>query len=263
MDRTNKHIISKEDLDGARAEPLFVQLKTLIQNWISSGEFSPNERIFSERELSEMYHISRQTVRQAINELVLRGILFRQPGKGTYVAQDKVNADLVHVGSFINMLRGKGKSIQTEIIIHNEVVSPPFARELLQLAEGEIVEYLVRVRYLDNDPVAIHKSYLHPDICTADEISNIDKNCSLSNYINSISGLVVLGSEETLEPTIANSYEAELLGIKKGAPLQLIEGRLFVQNHKPIECHKSLYRGDKFRFNLNGRSGLLGNTENE
>ena len=57
--------------------PLYSQLKNLIVEKIENGEYAEGSKIPSEEELCELYKISRPTIRQAINELVSNGYLFR------------------------------------------------------------------------------------------------------------------------------------------------------------------------------------------
>ena len=79
-------------LDKASAKPLYVQMEELFWGKLDSGEWSPGALIPSENELSHMYGISRTTVRNVITKLVQEEVLFRIPGKGTYVAEPKIVA---------------------------------------------------------------------------------------------------------------------------------------------------------------------------
>jgi GntR family transcriptional regulator len=239
-------------IDRNSPEPLFVQLKNMLIARIESGELQPHERIHSERELGEMYNISRQTVRLGINELVLQGLLYRQPGKGTYVAPQKVTQDLLKVTSFTQLILDWGRTTSAEVLSCAEVPVPPFAQQLLQVdKQARVIEY-TRLRLVDDQPAAIHRSYI-PYPLGVDLLNCEGPAISLVDFLNRRNGLRITHSEETMEPTIADPYEAETLQVKKGAPLQLIRGRLLSEEDWPVECHKSLYRGDKFQFAFEGR----------
>jgi GntR family transcriptional regulator, arabinose operon transcriptional repressor len=71
--------------------PKYMQLKQEIISWIHSGKFKPEEKLPSEHEMSELFGFSRQTVRQAIGELVQEGWLERAQGKGTFVSKTPSN----------------------------------------------------------------------------------------------------------------------------------------------------------------------------
>lgn len=242
----------KPVIDRNSPEPLFVQLKNLLLTRIESGDLQPNDRIPSERELSDRYEISRQTVRLSINELVLQGLLYRQPGKGTYVAPQKVTQDLLHVTSFTQLILDWGRTTSAEILSCAKVAVPPFARQLLKLDQGAVVIEYVRVRIVDDQPAAIHRSYI-PYYLGAPLLGREGPAVSLLDFLNHQTGIRITHSEEKMEPTVADVYEAETLKVKVGAPLQLIRGRLLSEEDRPVECHKSLYRGDKFQFSFEGR----------
>lgn len=66
--------------------PKYVQIKNQIISQILKGTYSPGQKIESESQLMERFHVSRHTIRQAIGELVLKGWLYRIQGGGTYVS---------------------------------------------------------------------------------------------------------------------------------------------------------------------------------
>lgn len=78
--------------------PLYQQLMEDIKTSLAEGKYMPDEKIPSEPELSELYHVSRITVRRAIEELCTEGYLVKKQGKGTYVSQPKVMRKIAQNG---------------------------------------------------------------------------------------------------------------------------------------------------------------------
>jgi GntR family transcriptional regulator, arabinose operon transcriptional repressor len=75
-----------QELDkGTEAEAIYVQLLTYFRERILDGSFSVGSRLPTEVEIARQHHISRGTVRQALNILVNEGFLERIPGRGTFV----------------------------------------------------------------------------------------------------------------------------------------------------------------------------------
>ena len=95
-------------LDKASAKPLYVQMEELFWGKLDSGEWSPGALIPSENELSHMYGISRTTVRNVITKLVQEEVLFRIPGKGTYVAEPKIVAQSLSYAGIREQLEKMG-----------------------------------------------------------------------------------------------------------------------------------------------------------
>ena len=85
--------------------PIYYQIETEIKKLAETKDLKPGDLIPSEREFAEKYEVSRMTVRQAINNLVNEGILIRQRGKGTFIAEPKIEQPLQGLTSFSEDMR--------------------------------------------------------------------------------------------------------------------------------------------------------------
>lgn len=65
----------------------YIMVINKIKEWIQTGKVKPGDKIYSENELSKMFQVSRHTIRQAIGELVHEGLLYREQGAGTFIAE--------------------------------------------------------------------------------------------------------------------------------------------------------------------------------
>lgn len=72
--------------------PLYMQVQRFIQNRIEQGELQPHERIPTEKELMDQFQVSRITVVNALASLVKEGIIYRVPGRGSFVAEPQSTA---------------------------------------------------------------------------------------------------------------------------------------------------------------------------
>lgn len=70
-----------------RRQPLYGQIKELLLRRVAEGEWQENEALPSEWELAGELAVSQGTVRKALTELVSAGLLYRQQGRGTFVAE--------------------------------------------------------------------------------------------------------------------------------------------------------------------------------
>ena len=89
--------------DNTISTPLFQQLAATLRAAIDAGEYPPGSRLPTENELCERYSVSRVTVRKALDELSQGEFLVRKPGKGTFVAEKKIQRKLDGVLSYTNM----------------------------------------------------------------------------------------------------------------------------------------------------------------
>ncbi|MDN7242892.1 GntR family transcriptional regulator [Planococcus sp. N028] len=240
---------TEKKIDKEGVVPIYYQLKTMIKEQVEGGRWKPDDMIPSERELSEKYKISRATVRQAINELVQEGILYRKRGMGTYVAKPKINQGLTKLTSFTSDMQRRGHKPGSKVL-HMKVVPPSKkAAEALMLdAEDEVVE-LFRLRLADDEPMAIEKTFL-PLEKVSPLLNDSLENKSLYAELKEKCNLDLVQATQTIEISYPDQTEAQFLGIRENEPVLLIERTTFLENSIPIEYVCSLYRADRYKFTI-------------
>ena len=122
-------------LDPHSPKPLHTQLEEIIRGNIMNGDWSENSRIPSENELSREYGLSRMTVRSVILRLAQEGLLYRVPGKGTFVSVNKLMPD-----GLKKMVVGHSKDMDTEGVYGHEMDGDrEAAAEYIQAAFDRII----------------------------------------------------------------------------------------------------------------------------
>ncbi|MBP8997015.1 MAG: GntR family transcriptional regulator [Anaerolineaceae bacterium] len=235
-------------IDPFTAVPKYFQLASILRQKIEDGEWAPRSAIPSERQLEGLYHLSRTTIREAIDHLVQQGYLYREHGRGTFVSPQKLQKGWMELTSFSEDLIKRGMQ-PGQIILNLETLVPsPKILQRLELAPGSPVTRIERVRLGNDKPIGLQTSYLAlPDgqTITYEELENIG---SLYRILSERFHLYPTEADETLEVTVASPEEACLLEVTAGAPLLLSERVMFSQERRPIEFVKILYRGDKYRY---------------
>lgn len=82
------------------ALPRYREIARELKEQIEEEVYQEHQPIPSEPELAKLYEVSRMTARQAINELVYEGVLYRIKGKGTYVNHQKYEKSIHGLTSF-------------------------------------------------------------------------------------------------------------------------------------------------------------------
>ncbi|MCX7708778.1 MAG: GntR family transcriptional regulator [Clostridia bacterium] len=228
--------------------PLYYQLKKILFEYISEHHQDVEVPIPTEIELSNHFDISRPTVRQAINELVVEGYLYRVKGKGTFIAKPKINQDfLLKLESFNTEMKEKGFTPSTRILSVEVVRSDEAVSKALKINEGSNVIQLSRLRFADSEPIVYVVTYLPYDKCSNITSMNLAEG-SLYEILKQEYHLDVASVTRNLEAVLAGEYEANLLGIEKGAPIQFIESIAQLSDGTPIEYSLARYRGDRNKF---------------
>lgn len=233
-------------LNSQSPVPLYLQIEAALRDSIDSGELEPLDRVMSEIELSDHFGVSRMTARKAVDRLVAEGLLFRQPGKGTFVAKAKISHGLSTQLSFSAAMERLGLTHQTRVLQASIVGAPSHVARPLQLLEGDDVLFLRRLRLVDGEPAALHVAYLPAEY---KKILDMDLTTSLTKLMSSV-GAGVTQARDKVEAISADPEDADLLGVSPGAPLLLISGVALTSSLKAVRYTEGFYRGDMFRFSL-------------
>jgi GntR family transcriptional regulator len=229
--------------------PLYYQLSEQLRERIESGALAPGERIPSVQELSALHSISAMTAQKAIAELARRGLVEIRRGVGTFVAPAKVTFDLQTLSSFSEDAASHGMAPHGQLLTHALEKPPERVAARLELAPDERAVHVARLRFCDNTPAAIEESYLSARLCPGLEREDVVSQ-SLYTLLESRYRLKLDHATQTLEAVRATAYEAHLLHIPVQAPVALLRGVTYLVDGRPIELFKAIYRGDRFRFEL-------------
>ena len=227
--------------------PYHYQLRELLRGEIVAGRWRVNERLPSERELCEASDLSRTTVREAIDALVYEGLLRREKGRGTFVAEPKMVESIQWGSPFSGSMAEQGIPIRTKVL-RLEVATPPYVvAQELRLASDAPVIVLDRVRSAFNEPILVSTSYVPQKLCPTLVYDDLTQN-SLYELLGEKYDLNIAKAKRYMEAVAANELEAKLLNIEPGTPLMLIESTVYLEDDTPLEYFKSRHRGDRTRF---------------
>ncbi|SES11767.1 GntR family transcriptional regulator [Salipaludibacillus aurantiacus] len=230
------------------AVPLYQQLKEIIKDKIENGVYEVGEKIETEKELQEIYELSRITVRQALNELVNEGYLHRQRGKGTVVLGQKLfHEQVLQVKSFTEEMNERGYKTGTSYIDVSQVKASAEVARNLALDEGDDVIQLIRVRTANGIPIVVFDTYL--SMKTGIKMADLETISSLYDFLTA-KGINIHYVDECFEVVTADKRLASFLDVKSGFPLMLRTRQTYSTDHFPIEYTKAYYHSKLYRFNL-------------
>ncbi|MEK4173755.1 MULTISPECIES: GntR family transcriptional regulator [Lysinibacillus] len=235
-------------LDQSSVIPLYHQLKQILFAKIQSGEWKPGDKIDSENQLMEIFRVSRNTVKKAIEELVKEEKLYRIQGKGTFVSKPRLEQSLGGFYSFSRMIQEKGLNPRDEVLEIQKVYPSTKVRSNLALEENEQVVEMKRLRFADNEPIILESSFLPLSIIKDSEILKEVTTSSLYSLLEQRFNIIVVRAREAFEPVLINKDEAPLLKTDAGKPALLLERTAFDTSGKPVEFCISIVRGDRCRF---------------
>jgi len=227
--------------------PRYYQLKEIIGEKIRGGDWPEGRLIPSERELCEQYGISRMTARQSITELVKEGFLYREQGKGTFVARPKIIQRLMKLTGFTQDMRARewqpgAKVLGAEMWLADEIIA-----KILRIKPGQPVFKLNRLRLANGEPLGLETTCISFIGC--EKLLDEDlAGQSLYALLEQKYGLPMSAAEQELEAGLASDQDADLLEIAPGGPVLHIRRTTYTERGQVIEYAQSVYRGDKYKF---------------
>ncbi len=227
--------------------PIYHQLQEGIKHLILNGELQPYDRIPSENDFSKQFEISPMTARQALNVLANDGYVYRQRGLGTYVAPKHMPHSLDKLVGFSEDLLAHGLSPSSQIIFYEIHPATQTVAEALKIKTGRKVLRIKRLRFADQDPVAIHDAYLAAD--TPITRQELEESGSLYALLESKNFQIYSGVDEIISIP-ADQEMSELLGVKIGAPLLQLTRLTEDESGDPIELVIAVYRADFYRYTI-------------
>jgi GntR family transcriptional regulator len=234
-------------LDKASSEQLYLQIRRMVLNAIRVNELRPRQQIPSVNELSAKLGVSRMTVRQALQTLIYEGWLYTVAGKGTFIAE-RPHIDLQSLKGWTEEIRSQGKTPSTRIITIDLILTDRTTSTYLNIAPGEWLWRIVRVRYANDFPLSIEKSYLiknrFPEI-----VQYLQQPfSSLYNIFRQAYGVNPIRATQFLEAGEADQGAAELLQLKPGSPVLISERITYTADNEPLEYVYAITRPGFVRF---------------
>lgn len=228
--------------------PLYKEVKRLLTETISKGEWKPGTAIPAEWKLAERFAVAVGTVRKAVDELVAENILIRQQGRGTFVAAHNRARLMFH---FFHIVRSDGEKETPEVVMlsfANGVASDEEATHL-NIKPGAKVFRIRNVLKLAGEPIIfdtiVIPQALFPKL-TAAKFKN--RPNTIYHLYQTTYGITVVRSAERLRACLADAESADILALKIRAPLLEIRRVAMTFNDAPVEFRRSLVNTDNYEY---------------
>ena len=105
-----------ETIDRHSKLPFYQQLYEILRGKIQRGEWQPGDLIPAESDLIDSYQVSRNTVRQVLDMLVNEGLIYRQRGRGSFVAHPTLEQSMTRIVSFTEDMHQRGFNPGTKVL---------------------------------------------------------------------------------------------------------------------------------------------------
>ena len=225
------------------------QIYTDLLASITTERLQRGTRLPSETELMDSYQASRGTVRRAIEQLQERGFAQKIHGKGTFVAKPKTFQNVSSLQGLAESMTGRGYEVINRLRSFKFIPADKRVAERLQVAEGETVAQIKRVRLINREPISLEITYLpqplgerleKADLVTRDIFLILENDC----------GLALGHADLAIDAVLADSDLTQALNVEPGSPIMRIERLTHDANGQPLDFEHLYYRGDAFQYRL-------------
>lgn len=239
--------MDQTDLVRESPLPLYYQIREVLMKELAQGKFPLGSSLPSESELMARFQVSRTTVRKALDDLVVAGLIHRAQGQGTFVRGQHIEQELTALTGFVEDMLELGYRPSARVVRIEPKLADEHVANKLGLSPGAPVTYIERIRLSNDQPISFDVTWL-PRIL-GEQVAN--ENLAVYPIYSLLEDkLEVLLDHATyrIEASLANSQVAQMLGIDHGAPIFLIERTAYSTEGRPVDYEKLHYRGDRIRF---------------
>ncbi len=230
-------------LDRASPMPLWAQLEHDLRRRLDAGEFG--DRFPTDGELVKQYDVSRHTVREAVRHLNRTGILRRERGRGTVVTRTEFEQPLGALYSLFTSVESSGVEQRSEVLEHRALTDAAVATRL-ELPSDAALYHLARIRFADDEPLAIDRAWL-PMTIAAPLLDSDFTRTALYDELANRCGVHPDAGWERIAPVIPPPTQRAQLQMRRGEAAFALE-RLATVDGRPLEWRTTTIRGDRYRF---------------
>ena len=237
-------------IDRRSPIPFYFQLTKLLTGEIESGRWAAGERLPSEPAICEQFGVSRTTVRQALAQLETEGLIRREKGRGTFVAERRSGAWLLQSAhGFYDEAVRAGHDVRSRVVRRAMEPLPPWAADALRVPAGSDGVTVERLRWMDDRLVMYVVSHFPPAVAETLLAADLE-NGSLYGVLEDQEGLTVAGGRRVVEAARAERDLVTLLEVEPGAPLLCVEAVSWDERLRPFECYRAWHRADRTKIEV-------------
>ncbi|CDQ38804.1 GntR family transcriptional regulator [Virgibacillus salexigens] len=233
-------------IDAELPIPLHIQIGNVLEKQIYNGTYT--DKIPSERDLMDMFSVSRTTVREAVTKLVQDGVLKKIHGKGTFIAEKPpIEEWLSSLNSFTDTVKRMGMKPGSKLLFAGKQKADTLAHFF-----GEELYTIKRLRYADAKPVAIEKHYYPIQVGLELQTYNLN-NATIYDLLENELHITLTEAEQFISTEKVIKADAVHLNIEPSSQVLSAERVIYDQYGEPIEAYLGLYRPDMYRFRIKTR----------
>lgn len=244
-------------IDRMQAVPLYHQIFLQLREEITSGERAFGSRLPTEQELSAQFGVSRITARRALDELAENHLVERKRRVGTHVVFRSPAKPLQgNIEQALESLLNFGRTTQVKLLDVDKVPARPPIDEALEVPADTVVLRVVRVRWLDGQPLGHFVSFIPAEIGAHMTRAKL-KSTPMLTLIEE-AGVRIGSANQTISATLADATLSASLHVDIGSPILRVSRTVLDVNGRPVQHILAQFRPDRYQIRLDLGSSHVG-----
>jgi GntR family transcriptional regulator len=231
--------------------PKYLQISNWLEEMIRKERYSIGERLPSESSLAEICGVNRNTLRQAISDLVGKGLISKKNGIGSFISSrepSSVKYTPRNISSFMDDMLSMGITPETKILSQNvEEVERKLAEKLMLGGDTRVI-LTKRLRSGNGIPLVVERSYL--PYGEYKSILEMKLTGSLYHILTEKFGTELHRSIQTFRAVALSREDAKLLELSPRSPGIFLESIIYDSRNVAVEVMHAHHRGDKYVFQV-------------
>lgn len=238
--------MDKVKLDNTQI-PLHYQIADYLMYMLRKGELDCNQKLPTEEKLTQMFDVSRTTIRRSLDHLLKKGYIYRKQGKGTFWTES--------IGKF---QQEKLSGINRQIFAVQETTTVNVLLKKQVKADQEIAEFFgnsndviafKRIRYIGKEPMSYTVNFLPREIGELISKKHLEQYTMLES-LETIAGINLGTIHHEVEITRSNSEISELLKVAVLDPVLTIKTSVYATDNSPVEVVWTHFVENMYKFKV-------------
>lgn len=222
-------------------------IQDYIMKIVKRNNYKAGVKLPTEVELMDKFSVSKMTVNKALGVLRNKGYIYSERGKGTFINKKVIHKNLNELTSFTEEMRARGIEAKTEVLRFS-LTSMGYEEEkaMLELESNKGIYEFIRLRNIEERPLALDITILNPDIVGEVNFGSIGD--SLYEYLQAELGIVINYSVQKISAIKANRFISRHLQVAEGEPILHIKSVTYNEQDLPFEVVHTYYVHDAYEF---------------
>ena len=236
-----------------RTVPFYQQIADTLRTRICDGAYPVNTCLPTSVELEESFQVSNITIRKALNVLKIEGWVETKLGVGMVVVRsaNEPVVDIHHSGHFdewLDWASGESQNVKQVVLGIDSEPGPPKIRRLLDIADGDLVWRMRRLRSRSQEPISYHISYGRSEFVDLVSKKDFQGSGSFIEFLQNNYPRKIARIEQLVEANVANIDLAKLLEVEFGAPIFFMEHTYRDDKDAVVAVSHLFMRADRYRY---------------